>query len=153
MTGCECTKPGFCERHQSEKDERRLKICQTNPGIFALWEQGLGPGQAIQPDKANRHRAPSINPASGPGTELKRLLRWFLIGSKVGCDCAVMAARMDRWGPDACRDNMALILDRMEKEAKKRKLPFTHWGAKRLVSMAISKAERKLRIKGASHGH
>jgi len=46
-TGCECTEPGWCERHGVEKNANWFHQCQTRQVIFNLWERGLGPGQEI----------------------------------------------------------------------------------------------------------
>ena len=42
-----------------------------------------------------------------------------------------------------CKDNKEEILSWMQEEAQKRSLPFLKFGAKRLLNMAISKAEKK----------
>ncbi|MCA9045314.1 MAG: hypothetical protein KDA69_13390 [Planctomycetaceae bacterium] len=44
-TQCVCTDPGFCERHQCQKTPHLLKLCQTRPDYFQLWEEGHGPLQ------------------------------------------------------------------------------------------------------------
>jgi hypothetical protein len=55
-TGCTCSGPGFCPRHQVEKSARLFELCQTRPHYFLAWEQGRGPGQrgtsAVQPSAA-----------------------------------------------------------------------------------------------------
>jgi hypothetical protein len=45
VTPCECTQAGWCPRHQCEKTEHWVHLCQTRPDYFELYEQGLGPGQ------------------------------------------------------------------------------------------------------------
>lgn len=47
VTGCTCTTPGFCERHQCHKTAHWVHLCQTRPDYFKLWEEGKGPGQAV----------------------------------------------------------------------------------------------------------
>lgn len=48
--GCECSGPGWCERHRCEKDLVRYQLCQARGDYFRLWEEGRGPGQVrLQP--------------------------------------------------------------------------------------------------------
>ena len=80
---------------------------------------------------------------TGPGTELKQLLSWFNINAKEGgCGCKSMQKKMDRGGPQWCRDHKEEILAHLEKEAKKRGLPFIRIAAEKLVNLAIRKAEK-----------
>lgn len=51
MSSCECTGPGFCERHQCNKTTHWYRLCQRRPKYFELWEQGIGPGQTESQDK------------------------------------------------------------------------------------------------------
>ena len=46
VTPCECESPGWCQRHKCQKSLTQFRACQRIPGLFALWEQGRGPGQA-----------------------------------------------------------------------------------------------------------
>ena len=80
---------------------------------------------------------------TGPGTELKQLLSWFNIRVKEnGCGCKSMQKKMDRGGPQWCREHKEEILAHLEKEAKKRKLPFIRLAAGKLVDLAIRRAEK-----------
>ena len=47
MNNCECTGPGWCERHQVNKAEHWVHLCQTRENYFQAWEEGRGPGQII----------------------------------------------------------------------------------------------------------
>ena len=81
---------------------------------------------------------------TGPGTELAALLKTIGIDAKEkGCQCKSHAKRMDREGPQWCRDNIDTILGWLEKEAKKRKLPFIKTAAKQVVLLAIRRAEKR----------
>jgi hypothetical protein len=51
VTECECVAPGWCERHQCHKSPMWFKACQRLRPLFALWENGRGPGQ-------NKHSKP-----------------------------------------------------------------------------------------------
>lgn len=86
-------------------------------------------------------------PAEGPGTELKKLLASIGITASKDCSCKAMAAKMNRWGCDGCRENRAVIVRHLEKAAAKR-----GWAAKilargfvlgALVDRAISQAESR----------
>ena len=61
-TACECTSPGYCQRHHCDKPDSMHRLCQTNPRFFNLWEQGLGPGQAHgSRNEPCRHRSEQID--------------------------------------------------------------------------------------------
>ena len=80
---------------------------------------------------------------TGPGTQLKNMLGWVGIRAKEkGCGCRSYQKKMDRGGPQWCRDHKQEILDHLEKEAKKRGLPFVRLAAEKLVDLAIRRAER-----------
>ena len=79
----------------------------------------------------------------GPGTHLANLLKWFNIHAKEkGCGCKSMEKKMNRGGPQWCRDHKEEILAHLEKEAKKRKLPFIKLAASKLIDLAIRRSER-----------
>ena len=80
---------------------------------------------------------------TGPGTQLKNMLAWFNIKAKEkGCGCRSYQKKMDRGGPQWCRDHKQEILSHLEKEAKKRGLLFVKLAASKLVDLAIRRAER-----------
>lgn len=45
LTDCECTDPGWCQRHQCEKSSFLYEMCRRSQGCFELWESGRGPAQ------------------------------------------------------------------------------------------------------------
>lgn len=139
MTKCQCTEPGWCERHQCYKDEHFFHICQTHEGYFQKWEEGRGPGQV---DPSGHH---SVSAVCNCGCQLKHLLAKFWIVNRAGCQCAKHADQMDQWGPDKCLQRMDTILAWMEKEAQERQLPFTRKGAKAMVRIAIWRAKRAIK--------
>ena len=80
---------------------------------------------------------------TGPGTELANLLKWFNIHAKEkGCGCKSFQKKMDRGGPQWCKDHKEEILAHLEKEAKKRGLPFIKLAASKLIDLAIRRSER-----------
>ena len=86
-------------------------------------------------------------PNGGAGTELKGLLKKIGIVSSPNCSCNKRANMMDAKGIDWCKENIEEIVDWLAEEAKKRKLPFLRFAGKKLVQLAISRAERKNGVK------
>ena len=85
-------------------------------------------------------------PEGGPGTELKAILRKVGISSSPNCSCNAKARLMDVMeanAPGWCQENIDSIVGWLEAEARRRKLPFLRFGAKKLVEMAISKSRKK----------
>jgi hypothetical protein len=89
----------------------------------------------------------------GPGTHLSRLiarfqrvLPWWDMQPHEGCGCNDTARWMDRLGPDGCEEKIDVIVDRLETEAKKRKItfPFRRAVAKKLVRWAIRRARKDM---------
>lgn len=62
-------------------------------------------------------------PAGGPGTELKALLARLGLGadwrSGKGCGCDDLAAQMDVWGVEGCRQNAGLIVEHLRGQQAK----------------------------------
>lgn len=140
---CHCEPSGYpfyCERHKVKKTAHWVRLCQTRPDYFQAWEDGRGPGQV----HASLPKAES--PRRGcPGTELKRILLGFGIKAASGCNCAGMARQMDGWGPGGCEKRLETIVDHLEKEAKRRRLPipFRRTLARLLVRRAIRLARKR----------
>lgn len=88
--------------------------------------------------------APKQQPTtSGPGTELKKLLKKVGIVAAPGCSCNKRARIMDEKGCDWCRENVEMIVDWLGEEASKRKLPFFRAVGKMLVNRAIRNADTR----------
>ena len=85
---------------------------------------------------------------TGPGTELKWILRLFHIRERAGCGCIELQEKMDDNGPAWCRENMQYIVIQMKREAEDRQLPFSRVFARVLVSVAIRRSERRLVMEG-----
>ena len=83
-------------------------------------------------------------PTSGPGTELKGLLKtWLGIVATPNCSCNARARQMDEWGPDVCEQRLPEIVGWLEEQAKARKLPFVRFAAEQAVKLAIRRARKK----------
>ena len=84
-----------------------------------------------------------IRERCGPGCHLKSIFSLFFIKPEPGCLCHARAHHMDLMGCRWCRENVEVITDWLEEEAADRKLPFVRIIAKRLVLIAIWRAEKK----------
>lgn len=85
---------------------------------------------------------PPPPPTSGPGTELKKLLKTIGITATPTCSCNARAAQMDEWGPDVCEQKIPEIVDWLAGEAKARRLPFIRLAGEQVVKLAIRRARR-----------
>lgn len=104
-TGCTCTEPGWCERHQCHKTPHYLHLCQTRAGYWQLWEEGRGPGQT--PKEGVEKKPPK---KSAWGDRLHEWLeshgiteeRYKLAKQKFGlppkCNCAARQEWLNRVG-------------------------------------------------------
>ena len=137
-TGCECTEPGWCERHQCNKTPQWHRLCQTSQKYFDAYEQGRGPGQFDSlppPSSTARTTAVTAAPPPGPGTELKKLL---------GCCSFPYVQRLNEWGPDECENRLEEIVAMLLKKSCKTKNGLTDHSARRMVGLAIEKSRRAM---------
>jgi len=79
---------------------------------------------------------------TGPGAELKRLLKLIDITASPNCSCNARAREMDARGVDWCEANIDTIVGWLREEAAKRKLPFVDMAGRLLVKRAIRNARR-----------
>lgn len=140
MIGCNekfyrrtCEERGYgwsrCEKAILRRDNERVYVDEHSP---------------FYPRKDGRPPAPV--PTSGPGTELKALLKKVGIVASPGCSCNTRAKIMDEnesKEPGWCEKNLETICDWLQEEATKRKLPFVRMAAKILVRQAIRNARKK----------
>lgn len=76
-------------------------------------------------------------PPHGVGFQLKRLLSMVGIKATKNCSCNKKAVEIDRRGKSWAKKNKSIIVDMLQEEAAKRKIPFSRFAANRLVSLAI----------------
>jgi hypothetical protein len=88
-------------------------------------------------------RRRAVRKASGPGTELKKLLAMVGITAKPNCSCNAKARTMDANGCDWCEANLDEIVGWLREEATKRGLPFLDAAGRVLVRRAISNARKE----------
>lgn len=90
----------------------------------------------------------SAQPPSGPGVELKSLLKLAGIEASPTCSCNTRARQMDEWGEFACLKRLPEITVWLGEEAKKRDLWFFAPAGVALILLAISLAALKRLWKG-----
>lgn len=89
----------------------------------------------------------SINPI-GVGGHLKKLIAETIEIAGLSVDllacleCEDYSKKMDEWGPGGCLARMPTILERLEKSAESKQLPFVKPIAESLVREAIRRAEK-----------
>ena len=95
-------------------------------------------------------------PTSGPGTELKKLLKKVGITASPTCSCNARARKMDEEeakSPGWCEANLDEIVGWLREEATKRGLPFVDMAGRVLVRRAISNARQEAARAGGSPHH
>jgi len=81
----------------------------------------------------------------GVGDHLHDLiLRWTLAGPTMDCGCACMMTKMNRWGPDGCRQRLDRIVRYLLRQGRKRGWKLATWpgaklAARQLVLSAIGR--------------
>jgi len=110
---------------------------QLPPRAAAILRAKLGKSSTLQLDVHHGGRE-----SSGPGTELKKLLKRFGITPTVNCKCNDRAAQMDRNGADWCKANLETIVGWLAEEAKSRHLPFSPFVGRRIIRRAIRNAKK-----------
>lgn len=96
-----------------------------------------------QGESAERESVVAALSGSGPGTQLKSLLRRIGIVATPNCSCNKRAAIMDERGCDWCAANIDQIDAWLAEEAKKRKLPYLSLAGRALIRMAIRRARKR----------
>jgi hypothetical protein len=94
--------------------------------------------------RVSRLPEPAPTPASGPGTELSKLLKRFGIEPTPTCQCRAKQQQMDQWGCDEASkpERIDEVVKVMREEATARGLPFLDVAGRMLVRRAISNARR-----------
>jgi len=95
-------------------------------------------------DAAAKQAVKSIR-TTGPGTELKNILKKIGIIAKPNCSCNARARIMDQKGCNWCAANIDLIIEWLKEESIKRKLPFIKIISKCIIYYAIYLARKKER--------
>lgn len=112
----------------------------------AKWRTDLG-----APDICPSGATDGIRILVGPGSELKRVLKWFGIAAQPNCKCNARAREMDLKGVAWCEENTDTIVGWLKEEARNRNLPFLEPVGRRLVKFAIRNARKNLRSDGPAN--
>jgi hypothetical protein len=134
VNDCQCTGPGWCERHQVNKTAAWVRLCQTNQRYWIAWEEGRGPGQKNKPISTRR---PS--PPPGPGTELRKML---------GCGCCSYVAKMNKLGPDGCLKHLDELVGIVVASVQKREQSISENAARRMITLAVERSRTGCRATG-----
>ena len=98
---------------------------------------------ALIPEDRYKELLAKYSSTSGPGTELKALLKAVGIVASPGCSCNKRAKVMDQNGCDWCEANLDEISGWLQEESEKRKLPYVATAGKMLIRWAIRRARKK----------
>jgi hypothetical protein len=121
--------------------ERGYSLSEVMPCVVAQ----DGDQWTVNPEHSAYPKAPKPAPIGClAGTELKKLLGRIGIRATDSCPCNKRAREMDARGCPWCRENIDTISGWLEEQAKARHLPYSHMLGKKLISMAISAAEKKV---------
>jgi hypothetical protein len=123
------------------EDGDQITVDEIHPAYPAKPKQGFVPpvARAVQPSQPPA-------PTSGPGTELKKLLKRVGITATPNCSCNARARRMDEEEakePGWCEAHLDEIVGWLREEATKRGLPFLDAAGRVLVRRAISNARKE----------
>lgn len=132
MHRCDCVPDG--NRYACVCSACGAKVNASRPKVFHVCDA---------PDVSGLS-AKSVS--SGPGTELKALLKsWLGIVTKPGCKCNARAKTMDDKGCQWCLNNLDEIVGWLQEEHTRQKilLPFVPLAAKQLVKLAVRNARKK----------
>jgi len=107
-------------------------------------------------DHKHRHLKDILTPPillHGPGTELKKLISWFIWLRDVGdCrSCYNREQQMNQWGPDECRKNISTIVEWLRESATKHSMPFSETLVKILINKAIRNSEKHYEVVRSSN--
>jgi hypothetical protein len=122
------------------QDGEQVTVDETHPA----YPRTAKPGHLRRTDEAGSV-APVTEP-SGPGTELKKLLRKIGITATPNCSCNARARLMDEEearSPGWCEAHLDEIVGWLREEATKRKLPFIDAAGRMLVRRAIKNARSR----------
>ena len=101
-----------------EAKKRIAEMRSSNPPPSAPTTAHVPSGQ---PDKPTVTRKPPPQPrrTKGVGDHLKDVTAELGLTMKQGCNCASLAAEMNRRGPDGCRAKREKLVAELENNAKK----------------------------------
>jgi hypothetical protein len=123
-----------CEKCLASNNPRGRNQVTAGVAFANAKKHGLTPDPSLLKDMG-------VNPSSGPGTELQKLISWFYTPSKK-CKCATRIAKMNAWGPDKCEENIDTIMRWLKHSAAINSVPYVESAVRVLVWIAIRKARK-----------
>lgn len=93
--------------------------------------------------KSIQEEVSSSDIGQGVGTELKKILSYIGIKSNPTCKCNKRAKLLNENGVDWAKKNIDQISSWLEEEAKSRRLPYFPYAGKKIIKLAIHRAEKK----------
>lgn len=127
-----------------------------NPDWFVYWhtnaQYGLTVLSRVPADKPKDPIKPwplmdAQGNRCGCGQSLKASLKMIGIEATENCPCNAMAAKMDEWGPELCRQNIEEILDWLKTQAESRNMGhlYIRPAVRLMVMRAIKHAEKQMK--------
>ena len=94
---CECVLAGYCTRHDVDKSDRMVELCQTDPTYWEAWES-----RKLQSILVSQVAATPRQPTKYilPGTALHHKLVALGYTPKKECGCTDKILQMNAWGPE-----------------------------------------------------
>lgn len=141
-----CTIASYLAGMECKANEATCTVC--NNGNNTQIYKGLAIATLMVSKKqipdTLRHGVIPVASRYGPGTELKKLISWFIYKRDVeGCQsCYDREIQMNQWGPEGCRSNINIIVDWLRESAAKHSLPFSETLVKILINKAIRNSEK-----------
>jgi hypothetical protein len=144
----------LCERRGHNLELARGCVVNTNNDILTVdvsHPSYPNPTSAIKVTiersrMSDRAKEANSSIGDGPGTELKNMLSYIGIKSTENCSCNKRARYMNNMGINWCKNNLDLVCDWLKEESEKRNIPYFKYAAKKIVELAISRAERKQNV-------
>ena len=125
-----------CSWHSVKQGDIYIHVCNVCGMSIANSEEA--------PDRPCVGRKPAApkKPPPGVGSRLKGVLGQLGFKSSKTCGCNKKAAYIDQKGKQWAKENREEIVDMLQEEATKRRLPFSRFAAHQLVRYAIFTAPR-----------
>lgn len=130
------TYPETC--NACSQQEKPKSINKVTCGLANLYVLQNKLNRAQYPAVADCFARP-IELGNGPGTELKKMLSWF-VKPVPTCSCHARIIQMNQWGPNGCEERIETILDWLQESAHQSKIPFVRFAVRLLVFQAIKNA-------------
>lgn len=134
--GTDCCDLGFSGNDTAEFPDLN---CDFENAVLHLTPFNCTPQESVS---AARESARPESPKEGPGTELAKLISYF-IWSRQCSKCKLRVNLMNKWGPDKCEENINVIKSWLRQSASKKGVPYVDSLVTVLIKRAIRNSRRK----------